>query len=89
MLACVEIYAETTFRFCGCARTSLLKILARRARSLGVEIKYETEVPPLHPALRDADLVVIADGATAQFPVGVRAPALLTPTTSHGTKGGE
>ena len=53
--------------FCGCARTTLLKILARRARSLGVEIKYETEVSPLHPALRDADLVVIADGANSRL----------------------
>ena len=28
--------------FCGCSRATLLKILGRRARSLGVEIKYQT-----------------------------------------------
>ena len=29
--------------FCGCSRTTLLKILGRRARSLGVELKYQSE----------------------------------------------
>ncbi len=65
--------------FCGCARTTLLKILGRRARALGVDIKYETEVSPLPPpypaphagegreGVLDADLVVIADGANSRF----------------------
>ncbi len=53
--------------FCGCARTTLLKILARRARSLGIEIKYQTEVSPQHPALADADLVVVADGVNSRL----------------------
>src|SRR5215510_6412841 len=39
--------------FCGCARTTLLKILSRRARSLGVALEYQTEVSPLDPAIRD------------------------------------
>jgi anthraniloyl-CoA monooxygenase len=48
--------------FCGCSRTTLLKILGRRARSLGVDIKYHSEVSLLKPAIRDADLIVAADG---------------------------
>src|SRR5215470_13897973 len=48
--------------FCGCARTTLLKILSRRARSLGVALEYQTEVSPLDPAIQDCDLLVAADG---------------------------
>ncbi len=48
--------------FCGCSRATLLKILGRRARSLGVEVQYQTEVSPLDPKILDADLVVAADG---------------------------
>jgi anthraniloyl-CoA monooxygenase len=53
--------------FCGCSRATLLKILGRRARSLGVEIKYQHEISPLDPALRDADLIVVADGINSRF----------------------
>jgi anthraniloyl-CoA monooxygenase len=52
--------------FCGCPRSTLLKILGRRARSLGVDIKYQSEVSPLKPAVRDADLVVGADGINSR-----------------------
>jgi anthraniloyl-CoA monooxygenase len=52
--------------FCGCARSTLLKILARRARSLGVEVVYQAEISPLDPAIRDADLVVAADGSNSR-----------------------
>ena len=51
--------------FCGCARSTLLKILGRRARSLGIEIKYQAEISPLDPAIRRADLVVVADGTNS------------------------
>jgi anthraniloyl-CoA monooxygenase len=53
--------------FCGCSRTTLLKILGRRARSLGVEIKYQSEISPLDPALGEADLVVAADGINSRL----------------------
>src|SRR3979490_465819 len=53
--------------FCGCARGTLLKILGRRARALGVEIKYQTECSPLDPAIGDADLVVVADGINSRM----------------------
>jgi anthraniloyl-CoA monooxygenase len=48
--------------FCGCARATLLKILSRRARALGVDIRYQSEASARDPAILDADLVVAADG---------------------------
>src|SRR5262245_52044045 len=53
--------------FCGCSRATLLKILGRRARALGVEIKYQTEISPLDEATHDADLVVVADGINSRM----------------------
>ena len=53
--------------FCGCARATLLKILARRARSLGVAVKYQSEAAPLDPAILDADVVVAADGINSRM----------------------
>ncbi len=69
----IEIhFRDTTHRvggngFCGCSRTTLLKILGRRARSLGVEIKYQSEISPLDPRILDADLVVAADGINSRL----------------------
>src|SRR3984893_8311565 len=53
--------------FCGCSRATLLKILGRRARALGVDIKYQTEISPLDPAILDADLIVAADGSNSRW----------------------
>ena len=53
--------------FCGCSRATLLKILGRRARALGVDIKYQTEISPNDPAILDADLIVAADGSNSRF----------------------
>src|SRR5262249_42695867 len=53
--------------FCGCPRGRLLKILGRRARALGMEIEYQREISPLDPAIRNADLVVVADGINSHF----------------------
>jgi len=53
--------------FCGCSRATLLKILGRRARALGVDIKYQTEISTLDPAILDADLIVAADGSNSRF----------------------
>jgi anthraniloyl-CoA monooxygenase len=52
--------------FCGCSRTTLLKILSRRARSLGVHVRYQADVSPLAPSIRGADLVVAADGINSR-----------------------
>jgi len=51
--------------FCGCARVTLLKLLQERARALGVELKFQTEIDPAAP--RDADLVVAADGINSRI----------------------
>jgi anthraniloyl-CoA monooxygenase len=53
--------------FCGCSRATLLKILGRRARSLGVEIEYQREISPLDLVIRNADLVVVADGINSRM----------------------
>jgi anthraniloyl-CoA monooxygenase len=68
----IEIHFRGTTRriggngFCGCSRGTLLKILGRRARALGVEIKYQSEISPLDPVMRNADLVVAADGINSR-----------------------
>src|SRR3954467_12662434 len=51
--------------FCGCARVTLLKLLHDRARALGVELKFQTEIDPAQP--RDADLIVAADGINSRI----------------------
>jgi anthraniloyl-CoA monooxygenase len=52
--------------FCGCARRSLLLILQHRARELGVEIEFETEVLE-ERRFAECDLIVVADGANSRF----------------------
>src|SRR4249920_2202532 len=52
--------------FCGTSRTMLLKILGRRAHSLGIELKYGSEADPSKPTTRGADLVVAADGINSR-----------------------
>src|SRR3954454_16360728 len=42
--------------FCGCSRVTLLRLLQERARALGVELEFSTEIEP--DAHRDADLIV-------------------------------
>src|SRR4051812_21955485 len=53
--------------FCGCSRTTLLKILNRRARSLGVELKFGREITDLGAMARNADLVIGADGINSRL----------------------
>jgi anthraniloyl-CoA monooxygenase len=52
--------------FCGTSRAMLLKILGRRAHSLGIEVKYQSEADPLKSTIRGADLVVAADGINSR-----------------------
>jgi anthraniloyl-CoA monooxygenase len=52
--------------FCGCARQTLLRLLYERARALGVETRYETEITDPEALARDADLVVAADGINSR-----------------------
>ena len=53
--------------FCGCARTTLLKLLHDRARALGVKLNFETEADPALFALKGYDLIVAADGANSRI----------------------
>jgi anthraniloyl-CoA monooxygenase len=53
--------------FCGCSRRNLLRLLHERARALGVELKFETEVSDIGALIRDADLVVAADGINSRL----------------------
>ena len=51
--------------FCGIGRRRLLNVLQDRARDLGVELRFETEIGGL-AAWRDWDLVVGADGINSR-----------------------
>jgi anthraniloyl-CoA monooxygenase len=52
--------------FCGTSRAMLLKILGRRAHSLGIDIRYGSEADPDKMTIRGADLVVAADGINSR-----------------------
>ncbi len=56
-----RVLKSTGHGFSGIRRLTLLQILQRRAESLGVKLRYETQDPGLD-AHGDADLVVAADG---------------------------
>jgi anthraniloyl-CoA monooxygenase len=68
----IEIHFKGTIRriggngFCGCSRTTLLKLLQDRARALGVEMKFQHEVTDFAAAMRDADLVIGCDGVNSR-----------------------
>ena len=51
--------------FCGIGRKRLLNILQDRARALGVELQFETEIDGLEP-YRGYDLIVAADGVNSK-----------------------
>src|SRR5262249_12976388 len=53
--------------FCGIGRLRLLQILQGRARELGVDLRYETEVKPDLDHFAGFDLVIAADGANSAF----------------------
>jgi len=52
--------------FCGIGRKKLLLLLQERARELGVELKFETEVGSAKDYRKDYDLVVAADGLNSK-----------------------
>ena len=57
---------STGHGFCGIGRKVLLLLLQARARSLGVEIRFETKAESAAPFARDYDLVVAADGLNSK-----------------------
>jgi len=52
--------------FCGIGRMRLLQILQDRARDLGVNLQFETEVPSASQFMDDYDLVVACDGLNSK-----------------------
>ena len=52
--------------FCGCSRRKLLLILQQRARELGADLRFETEIDE-QSRFEDADLVILADGINSRF----------------------
>jgi anthraniloyl-CoA monooxygenase len=69
----IEIHFKGTLHriggngFCGCARTTLLRLLYERARALGVKFSFETEVEPDLSSLSGADLILAADGVNSRI----------------------
>lgn len=51
--------------FTAVGRLRLLKLMRERAASVGVDVRYNTVMPPEHGALDAADLVVVADGVNS------------------------
>ena len=61
-----ERVVSTGHGFCGIGRKQLLLLLQARARELGVELRFETELPGASALMGDYDLVVAADGLNSK-----------------------
>lgn len=61
-----ERIVSTGHGFCGIGRKRLLLLLQDRARELGVELRFETEVGSASDYAADYDLVVAADGLNSK-----------------------
>jgi len=61
-----ERVTSTGHGFCGIGRKQLLILLQQRARELGIELRFETEVESAAAYARDYDLVVAADGLNSR-----------------------
>jgi anthraniloyl-CoA monooxygenase len=57
---------STGHGFCGIGRKQLLMLLQRRARELGVELRFETEAGEPEAYMQTHDLVVAADGVNSK-----------------------
>ena len=57
---------STGHGFCGIGRQRLLLILQERARELGVDLRFQTEVEDPRPYMETHDLVVAADGLNSR-----------------------
>ena len=57
---------STGHGFCGIGRKRLLLLLQDRARELGVELRFETEVDDIETYARHYDLVVASDGLNSR-----------------------
>ena len=57
---------STGHGFCGIGRKKLLILLQARARELGVEMRFETEIDDIDGFMKQYDLVVAADGVNSR-----------------------
>lgn len=61
-----ERITSTGHGFCGIGRKQLLILLQERARELGVELRFETDIADIHTLKTEYDLVVAADGINSK-----------------------
>ncbi|KMW58262.1 Anthraniloyl-CoA monooxygenase [Candidatus Rhodobacter oscarellae] len=61
-----EEHVSSGHGFCGIGRKKLLLLLQDRARALGVELRFETEVQSAEEYRRDFDVVVASDGLNSR-----------------------
>ena len=56
---------STGHGFCGIGRMRLLQILQARAREVGVDLRYETEITDIDDLMQSHDIVVAPDGVNS------------------------
>ena len=61
-----ETHVSSGHGFCGIGRKKLLLLLQERARDLGVELRFETEVGSAEDYREDYDVVVASDGLNSK-----------------------
>ncbi len=61
-----ETHVSSGHGFCGIGRRKLLLVLQDRARELGVQLRFETEVQSAEEYRRDFDVVVASDGLNSR-----------------------
>lgn len=61
-----ETITSTGHGFCGIGRRKLLMILQERARALGVDLRFETEIDSAASYMGDYDMVLAADGLNSK-----------------------
>lgn len=61
-----ETHISSGHGFCGIGRKKLLLILQERARELGVELRFQTEVVSAEDYRKDFDVVVASDGLNSR-----------------------
>ena len=57
---------STGHGFCGIGRMKLLNILQERARELGVDLRFQSEVDDPRPLMAEYDVVIAADGLNSK-----------------------
>ncbi|MFQ6546569.1 bifunctional salicylyl-CoA 5-hydroxylase/oxidoreductase [Aestuariibius sp. 2305UL40-4] len=57
---------STGHGFCGIGRKCMLLLLQDRARELGVDLRFETEIDDIETCMEEYDLVVAADGVNSR-----------------------